>query len=234
MDIDFSDKISALEVDKIYYQDTRKELSDQADNSLQVLNIDFNDVATVNPPKNSSDQTKRELEIIKQLQEDWNPPEDLLKRCDDDPDGIVFDLNDMIIGEDSKQKYNSKDLMEDLNVFIMRMKLRYGRARPYQVSDYHNVIIDYNKKMQKKGTANTPSYPSGHLAEGALIAEILSDIYPEHKTAFYEAAGLVGKGRVLQGVHYPSDNEASMILARVGWENIKGNLDDKWTDLIKE
>jgi len=67
-----------------------------------------------------------------------------------------------------------------------------------------------------------------------LIAEILSDIYPEHKTAFYEAAGLVGKARVLQGVHYPSDNEASMILARVGWENIKGNLDDKWTDIIKE
>ena len=31
MDIDFSDKISALEVDKIYYQDTRKELSDQDD-----------------------------------------------------------------------------------------------------------------------------------------------------------------------------------------------------------
>tara|TARA_Y100001963_G_scaffold32654_1_gene45290 strand:+ start:14983 stop:15663 length:681 start_codon:yes stop_codon:yes gene_type:complete len=212
MDIDFSDKISALEVDKIYYQDTRKELSDQADNSLQVLNIDFNDVATVNPPKNSSDQTKRELEIIKQLQEDWNPPEDLLKRCDDDPDGIVFDLNDMIIGEDSKQKYNSKALMEDLNVFIMRMKLRYGRARPYQVSDYHNVIIDYNKKIQKKGTANTPSYPSGHTAAAYFAAGICSYHTPEAKDQFLNLANVVAMSRIKEGVHFPSDNEYSIFL----------------------
>jgi len=38
----------------------------------------------------------------------------------------------------------------------------------------------------------------------------------------------------MQGVHYPSDNEAGMLLARVLWENMKDNLDDKWTDLIKE
>ena len=35
---------------------------------------------------------------------------------------------------------------------------------------------------------------------------------------------MVGKGRVLQGVHYQSDNDASMIMTRLLWQNIKENL----------
>ena len=66
-----------------------------------------------------------------------------------------------------------------------------------------------------------------------MAAEVLSSLYPEHKTQWYEFADLVGKARVMQGVHYHSDNEVSMILARVLWENIKENIDDKWADRIK-
>ena len=80
--------------------------------------------------------------------------------------------------------------------------------------------------IHKLDTANTPSYPSGHATEGALIAEVLSSLYPEHKSKFYEFAGLVARARVLQGVHYTRDGEASMMLARICWENIKSNLEE--------
>ena len=42
-----------------------------------------------------------------------------------------------------------------------------------------------------------------------LIAEILSDKYPKYKTEFDKLVDLCGKGRELQGVHYPSDNVAA-------------------------
>ena len=45
---------------------------------------------------------------------------------------------------------------------------------------------------------------------------------------------MVGRARVLQGVHYQSDNDAAMIMTRLLWSNIKENLDDKWSNFIKE
>ena len=44
----------------------------------------------------------------------------------------------------------------------------------------------------------------------ALAAEILSEKYPEKRQAFRSLAEKCGHIRVLQGVHYPSDNEASI------------------------
>jgi len=61
----------------------------------------------------------------------------------------------------------------------------------------------------------------------------LSSLYPEHKVQWNKFANLVGKARVMQGVHYTSDNKVSMVLAKTIWENMKENLDDKWIDLIK-
>ena len=96
MELDFTNNILALEVDKVYYEDTRKELSDQANESYCILDIDFDKVPIIYPPKNSSEQTRRELEIISSLQRDWRPSEELLRKCDDDPDGVVFGLNDKV------------------------------------------------------------------------------------------------------------------------------------------
>ena len=108
------------------------------------------------------------------------------------------------------------------NVYPVWLKLKYlyKRPRPFQLAPH----LGYKISVIQTDTHQTPSYPSGHQTEGAIIAEVLSSYYPEHKTAFYEAAGLVGKARVMQGVHYPSDNDVSMILSRILWEDIRQNL----------
>ena len=59
-------------------------------------------------------------------------------------------------------------------------------------------------------------------------------MYPEHKAKFYEIGAMVGRARVLQGVHYQSDNDAAMIMTRLLWANIKENLAEKWSNLIRE
>jgi len=212
MELDFTNNILALEVDKVYYEDTRKELSDQANESYCILDIDFDKVPIIYPPKNSSEQTRRELEIISSLQRDWRPSEELLRKCDDDPDGVVFGLNDKVNEEFKSKKIDVKSIMSDLNTFIIKMKLNFGRARPYQVSDYHNIYIDYNKKMQKKGTANTPSYPSGHTAAAYLAAAICSYHKPELEKEFLNLANIVAMSRIKEGVHFPSDNEYAIKL----------------------
>ena len=48
-------------------------------------------------------------------------------------------------------------------------------------------------------------------------------MYPLHRDEFFYQAKLVALARCLQGVHYPSDNEASMMLVKAVWENVKNN-----------
>ena len=88
---------------------------------------------------------------------------------------------------------------------VDHLKYFYNRARPYQLADYYGIKI--NRTITK--THGTPAYPSGHTMYAALIAEILSDKYPEHTKQFAKLVDLCGKARELQGVHYPSDNAAA-------------------------
>ena len=64
MNVDFSKEILALEVDKIYFENTKKEYSKQAEDDYKVLSIDFTKVPMISPFKNSSLETKKELEKI--------------------------------------------------------------------------------------------------------------------------------------------------------------------------
>ena len=212
MEIDFTSKIKASDVDKITYEATREELAEQASHSFKVLNIDFDKIPIIFPAKNSSIATKDELISIKYVQDNWKPSETLLKKCDDEPDKIITDFYEKVYGENAYELFDIEAVMKDLNVFIMRAKMFYKRARPYQVSDYHNVKINFNKKMQHKGTANTPSYPSGHTAAGFLAARICSHFKPECEEEFSRLAKLVGKSRIKEGVHFKSDNDYSELL----------------------
>ena len=54
-----------------------------------------------------------------------------------------------------------------------------------------------------------PPLSSTICSVGIRISPNLSDKYPEHKTEFDKLVDLCGKARELQGVHYPSDNEAA-------------------------
>ena len=61
-------------------------------------------------------------------------------------------------------------------------------------------------------THDTPAYPSGHTVYSKLVANILHDMFPQ--ISFVELDSIVKKtgfARVVQGVHFPSDNEASII-----------------------
>ena len=70
-------------------------------------------------------------------------------------------------------------------------------------------------------TIHTPSYPSGHSAYAAICAYLLAAMYPEHSSHFFGHVGEVSMARMKQGVHYPSDTEASMVITGAIWEDIR-------------
>jgi len=207
MEIDFSNQIKSFNVDNITYEETREELSEDLYKDLKLLNLDLKNIPIVNPPRNSSVTTKEELEHIKSFQEQWKPSESLLKKCDDDPDGLVIDFHDKVYDRNGREEYNIEPLMQDLNIYVMHVKFMYMRARPYQVSEYHGVEIEHNEKMQNEGTANTPSYPSGHTMAAFFAARICGFYYPECEQEFLRLADTAGKSRIKEGVHFKSDNE---------------------------
>ena len=93
---------------------------------------------------------------------------------------------------------------------IRHYKNFFNRPRPYQVAAF------YNKELRrfKTGTASTPSYPSGHTVQPLVVALHYSKKYPEHKNSLLEGAKICGYGRVLAGLHYPTDYEAGVKLAQ--------------------
>jgi hypothetical protein len=83
----------------------------------------------------------------------------------------------------------------------------YNRPIPEHLAPYHNLDIT----VIFTETHHTPSYPSGHTIYSELAAHIVSEEYPEYKKDFFTISNYCGLARILQGVHYASDNEASKI-----------------------
>ena len=103
---------------------------------------------------------------------------------------------------------------------VMNLKHKFNRPRPKQLGD----LLDYNINVTESKTHKTPAYPSGHTVYAAMGAYLFSDMYPRHSSEFFKMIGLAGLARCLQGVHYPSDNEASMVISAAIWQDVRYKL----------
>ncbi len=115
-----------------------------------------------------------------------------MKETDVDARDMLFDLVD-----DEEEDY--ADLINDLEIYTTKEKVRYNRARPYQVSD--------KIEKPKTHTIDTPSFPSGHSIEAFGIAVALAHKFPDKKKALMDVAEKISDARVEMGVHYPSDKK---------------------------
>ena len=107
-----------------------------------------------------------------------------------------------------------------LEPIIKNLKDKFNRPRPKQLGD----IMGFDIKVIETGTHHTPAYPSGHTAYAAIAAYLFADMYPYYSSEFFKMIGLAGFARCLQGVHYPSDNEASMVITGAVWQDIRYKL----------
>ncbi len=86
-------------------------------------------------------------------------------------------------------------------------KEHYNRTRPY-VEDRSLLRCD---SPENPGTGG--AYPTGHGAGGWAFALVLAEAAPAHADAILQRGRDFGDSRVICGYHFPSDIEASRIIA---------------------
>ena len=185
-------------------------------NVAKIVSIDWKNVLSGQKP-NSSDTTLEELQYLEKITKSRTKAEEEMVMIVDD------NVTDLFMPYLKKHDLKlPKKLIDTLwdNIFYpatMNLKWQYNRPRPYQLGPKRGIDINHIET----DTHDSPAYPSGHTAYGVMLASILSDLYPDHSSELYELANKVGKARELQGVHYPSDNNAAMVVIGAMWEDIK-------------
>ena len=148
------------------------------------------------PPKNTSMKTLQELYWLRDLPEDNNYVEE------HDDIEKVFEK----VCKENNLEY-PKELVEKLLKsaagIILDLKYIHNRPRPYQLAEYYGIKLGENILESMK----TPSYPSGHAAQGILIGKVLQTKLPINTNVFIEAGKRISYSRNIGGAHYPSDSE---------------------------
>jgi acid phosphatase (class A) len=85
------------------------------------------------------------------------------------------------------------------------LKNIYRRPRPYQVDGTLHPVCPLNPEPT--------SYPSGHSLSGYLLAFTLVQLVPEKRPQIFDRADEYVHNRLICGVHYASDTEASRWVA---------------------
>lgn len=99
----------------------------------------------------------------------------------------------------------SSHVHEDEAAVSVSLKSAFSRPRPYQVDATLHPVC--------KMVPGPTSYPSGHALSGYLLALTLVQLVPEKREQIFARADAYAHNRLVCGVHYASDTEASRELA---------------------
>lgn len=182
---------------------------------------------TLKFPANSSDQVRKELDYMLELQRNRNPEQ--VERVEflgnigywpsihQVPSHLSYEQNlkDLffegreILGE----KVNAKNfpkiskllqgVMQDMRLMEFTIKYKLLRPRPYHLES----------ELEPLTKINSPSFASGHTLWAFIQAFTWSELIPEKQNDFLALAEEIRRSREIMGIHYPSDNETSRQVA---------------------
>ena len=174
---------------------------------------------TNKPPKNNSEEAMDELQLIDSLPVIKN----FVKTTDDVHKHFENFLKSKKLDYPRKE---IKEFLRDSSTIILKLKYHYNRPRPKQLAKemglkFHSEPLD---------SSRTPSYPSGHSAQGRLISRYLASKYPKHESELMKLGNEIGTGRLVAKVHYPSDDlfgkeVGDALYKSMGKKVVKENVD---------
>lgn len=157
-------------------------------------------------------ESKRTLEELKYLATQEGDEESIKEHDDVDK---VFGKKHKELGLEFN-KDEAKYLLSQSAKYIMELKYKYNRPRPYQLAEFYGLNVDkFNLDSMK-----TPSYPSGHATQGYLLGKFYSNRYPEHTKEFMELGEDVAESRIKAKAHFPSDKKFGKELAEKLFDNL--------------
>jgi glycerophosphoryl diester phosphodiesterase len=163
------------------------------------------------PPADDSPAGMADIETLLQVQQYRTPAE--IARAERVSSQDIMSPGALVFGPE----FNAQNLPRTAAVLqqaydehrpaVLASKKQWGRARPYN-----------------RGLGITPcveivpldeSYPSGHSAESALLAVLYGKALPEYETVFMENVRETLWGRIIAGVHFPTDTQAGRLIGSV-------------------
>ena len=157
------------------------------------------------PPSDSSFDTAQEIKALKKIKLNKS----FVKKYDDIE--AAFKKTAKEQGIKNYDKNIAAKLIKESAPVILKLKKYHNRPRPYD--------LDSSLKAVKMKSMNTPSYPSGHSAQGILIASALKDKYGKG-SAFMQTAKNISDSRNIAHAHYPSDSKNGTELGKKLYESI--------------
>lgn len=205
---------ASIDIDNLFYNDHITEYPI----ANIILDLDWKNIID-SPDKNSSKQTYQEMiNVYNKTKQRSKEQIDIIRKIDFNPNYFLLDLLDRL------------ELMFPVDVFkemysisrpvLMNIKNLFNRARPYQLGNLYGMEFD----VIVTSTHHTPSYPSGHTFYTALAANIVSNKYPQIKNELNRIVQITADARISQGVHYKSDNDASVQLAKFLYNYLNNKL----------
>jgi acid phosphatase (class A) len=171
--------------------------------------LDFSSVLQ-SPPTYDSKVGHQDYKTVVRLEKERTKAEiEAAQRDDREEDMFIFRdvVGDAFTPENLPLiKQLSAHLKNDSEIVDPPLKHLFNRPRPYTADrELHPVC-----KLSAE-----PSYPSGHAMLGYLFGYVLAQLIPEKRDVILKRADLYAQHRLICGVHYPQDLEASRIASAV-------------------
>ena len=168
------------------------------------------------PPSDNSFDTMQEVKEIKKLPLN----KDKIKKFDN-----IEKTFKSIADSNNIKDYPSKlikDLINKSSPIILKLKKHFNRPRPKVIAKKMGIKMkDFEMNSMK-----TPSYPSGHSAQGILIGMVLSKIYPAYAKQFKKAGENISDSRNIAKAHYKSDSKMGKQLGAAMYNHIKSKINN--------
>jgi len=161
------------------------------------------------PSSNNSFDTAQEIKALKKIKLNKS----FVKKYDNIEAAFKKTADEQGI-KDYDKKIAAKLIKESAPV-ILKLKKYHNRPRPYE--------LDKSLSSVKMDSMNTASYPSGHSAQGVLIASVLKDKYGKG-SAFMQTAKNISDSRNMAHAHYPSDSKNGTELGKQMYKHIKNKI----------
>ena len=168
--------------------------------------FDISSFKKLKPPSDNSFDTDQEIKALKKIP----LRKEFVKKYDNIE--AAFKKTAKEQGIKDYDKNIAAKLIKESAPVILELKKHHNRPRPYELDKYLSAI--------KMKSMNTPSYPSGHSAQGMLIASVLKDKYGK-SSAFMQTAKNISDSRNMAHAHYKSDSKNGTELGKKLYKHIK-------------
>jgi hypothetical protein len=204
---------SSIDIDSIHYCDHITEYP-----VADIITANWKTV--LSPPNiNSSKQTYNELiEVYNKSTKRSTQQIETIRAIDANANYFLYELLNKLNITFAKDIFN--EMYGVMKPIILNTKNLFNRARPYQLGKFYDMEPD----VIVTSTHHTPSYPSGHTFYTRLSCNIVASQYPNLQDELDKITNITAEARIAQGVHYRSDNNASIILADYWYKYLNQQL----------